>query len=92
MITISNQLATGLQESALENEMSVFPNPVRDMLSVVSGARAGWLSISLYDARGVLTFTKTIQAPVQGMTYLFEMSTVPTNFYFIELRTETGFT
>ena len=91
MITISNQLATGLKASALENEISVFPNPVREMLSVVSGARAGWLSISLYDARGVLMLTKTIQDPVQDIIYELEMSAVPAGLYFMEIRTGTGF-
>lgn len=91
MITISNQLLTGLKASALENEMSVFPNPVRDILSVVSDTQGEWLSLSLYDPRGALVLTKTIQAPVQGTTYQLDMSGIPAGLYFLELRTDTGF-
>ena len=61
------QAATGLDEALLENNVSVFPNPVVDQLNVrLNLTEATNLEVKLYDVQGKLVNTLLPKTTVSG--------------------------
>lgn len=61
------QAATGLDETLLENNVSIFPNPVVDQLNVrLNFPEASNLEVKLYDVQGKLVNTLLPKTSVSG--------------------------
>ncbi|MFN0275539.1 MAG: T9SS type A sorting domain-containing protein [Chitinophagales bacterium] len=74
-------------------EVSVFPNPVQDVLNINFGSQTGQLDVSILDASGklVLSSTYTIEGTNQTIQ-MYEVSNLSKGIYFIQVSDGTSVT
>jgi hypothetical protein len=80
----SNQVITSVKDPAEDVSISIYPNPVSDMLTVRAGTDIS--SICLYDMHGTIILTQQGDGPET----VVEMSTLTPGAYIIRIFTSEG--
>ncbi len=80
--TFTNNCTLGLQENELLNTISIYPNPVKDILHFQT--KENVLKIEIYDVAGRILSSKSI---IENKVNLSELST---GNYFLKVYTEKG--
>lgn len=88
MITISNQVATAIGETSLENQIRFFPNPCTREISLSLEKKQETLTFRLYDLTGKLVILKTFEDNESGGIYTIDVSVISRGLYFVELKTK----
>ncbi len=82
---VSENVASGIEESSLDNTISIFPNPISDKFTVSNSLNAAG-SISIFDASGVLV--KRIQNASAYQS--INIADLNEGVYFLRIETSEG--
>lgn len=80
----SGQVITSVDEDAAGVEISIYPNPASDLLTIRAATEIS--SICLYDIRGTILLTRHVEGPET----VIDMSTVSPGTYIIRIFTAAG--
>ena len=72
-----------------EAEVSVYPNPAKDQITVVNNGNSQLEVFELYDIQGKKVWSRSVQL-ASGANYLIERNGLEAGIYFLVARTEDG--
>ncbi|MEI6489490.1 MAG: T9SS type A sorting domain-containing protein [Bacteroidota bacterium] len=78
--TLGNCLATGVNENSPNDEVSVFPNPANNKLTVKLSDAIQHFQIDIEDTLG--------QTLLQSYSKIIDISSIPNGIYFVHVKTE----
>ncbi len=85
---VVTDLTTGLEEDILNNQISVFPNPASDLLTVsFEFSSPTSLTLTLIDVRGSVVKTIPLQTYFNS-TFPIEISDLPKGIYYLKMNNE----
>ena len=81
----------GIDESNLNDNIKVYPNPVTDQLNVNFFANAAQqINVEVLDLQGKMIQQRQSDAAIGQNHYKFDMSNAPSGIYFIRITTDKG--
>ena len=90
---ITVDLCTGVNyDSATDDDLSIFPNPVSDKLSIRFNTDAGTLGIQLLDMQGKVIYDATEKNIHSGDYRQLDLSSYANGIYFVKTISEKGMT
>jgi len=78
--------ALSVVNPVLDNLISIYPNPVKDMVNITIKDNSSIKTIELYDVQGRLLQTQLVNNPTSELN----MSSRPKGVYFIKIHTDWG--
>lgn len=81
-------LLTEVGEGEADAQISMFPNPVTDVLNLTANEGQSFKSVSIYDMGGSLVRTETLSAV--GNEERIDLSTLIKGMYLVEVTTDKG--
>ncbi len=85
LVTVEN--CSGIEESAMNGSINVYPNPSHGMLSIASTGFSGNVVLELYDATALLLLTNQFDASNNSVQNL-DLSNLSSGLYVLKLRGE----
>ncbi|WP_306643227.1 T9SS type A sorting domain-containing protein [Sanyastnella coralliicola] len=82
----------GLNDEPSYSEMTIYPNPASNQINIdLSRNITGVLTAELIDLRGRLVLRTNLVSNSNAPTYQIEVDDVPTGYYLLTLRADSGF-
>lgn len=81
-----SEVVTGLSSSKASTRISMFPNPVRDVITLDLSSDHSTVEVKILDAKGTEVLTKTL-LPEDGLK--LDVSTVKPGFYVLSISTDS---
>ena len=82
-------LAVGLEEIGFINQMNLYPNPVREMITIdLNSTESNELTYEVLNLSGSVMMNKQVQVLPGENKYTFDLSNLPSGYYFVRIRSE----
>ena len=79
------------EETSLNTELSVYPNPTAGNATVVFGSAVGGkYTVNVLNALGQVVYSKTASSTTGENTHAIDISELSSGLYFINLMEESG--
>jgi len=81
-------LDTWLEDTYIEWEVKVFPNPVEEILHIkLYGDYQGRIKIELFDMKGRKIMVNLIEKPINNMSHQLDLTSFANGFYLLKIST-----
>jgi phosphatidylserine/phosphatidylglycerophosphate/cardiolipin synthase-like enzyme len=84
-----NELTVGIEESGESLQLTLYPNPAKDKITLISANYAGNYDLMIQDASGRTILNKMISVEI-GQEQQLDVSSLNTGLYLLTIKTQTG--